>query len=54
MLYSDGVYEFQRNEKKNDKNNYYNIALSEGANGLVDYAFTKGSSDNITVIVVKI
>ena len=54
FLYSDGIYEMQRYQSKEnfDDRYLYDLALQQGSEAVVDYAYEKGSDDNLTAMLV--
>jgi len=54
VMYSDGIYEMQRYDAPADFSDKYLYAIADnfGAKALVDYAYTNGSDDNLTAMVV--
>ena len=55
LMYSDGIYEPLRSKTKNNFNNdyLYELAVSKGAEALVNYALENNSQDNLTALLVK-
>jgi serine/threonine protein phosphatase PrpC len=58
VMYSDGIYEIQRNNKNKQKDFtdtfFHTIGSDIGAEALVNYAYNNGSDDNITAMIVNL
>ncbi len=54
LMYSDGIYELQREGKKafNDRYLYY-LATKFNSEVLVNYAYNNGSDDNLTALLIS-